>query len=192
MIDFLEHIDHQIILAINGWRSPFWDEIMWLISGKYTWIPLYFLLLFLAFRKLSTKAFIVFLIGTIVTVALADLISAQIIKEWVARYRPSHNLILENQLSYYKMSNGEFYQGGQYGFVSSHAANFFGIGTFIGLVLRPFYRKALGWLLVLAIVISYSRMYLGVHYMSDIIGGTILGVTIGYCTYRFIYKKVVE
>lgn len=190
MIDFLEHIDHQIILAINGWRSPFWDEVMWLISGRYTWLPLYLLLLFIAYRKLSTKAFVFFLFGTIITVGLADFISAQLIKEWVARFRPSHNLDLENQLSFYKMSNGEYYKGGQFGFVSSHAANFFGIGTFIGLVLRPFYRKALGWLMLLAIVIAYSRMYLGVHYMSDIIGGTILGVTVGYATYRFFYKKL--
>ena len=92
MIDYLESIDRSIVLAINGWHSPIMDEIMWTISGKTIWIPLYVLLIMLYYRRETFKNTLIFLLSAILVVGLADLISAKLIKELVLRARPSHNL----------------------------------------------------------------------------------------------------
>lgn len=187
MIEWLESLDYQLLLAVNGLRSGFLDEMMWIISGKLTWFPLYLLLIYYAFRKLDTKSFIYFLVIGIACVGLADFTATFGFKEQIARYRPSHHAILGDLLQYYEIKPGEFYRGGQYGFVSGHATNSFAIAIYFGL----FFRKAQPWLfwslITWAIVICYSRMYLGVHYPSDLIGGTILGstiATIGHFTWK--------
>ena len=74
MIDFLESIDRQLLLLINGWNSPFFDEVMWIVSGKLTWVPLYALLLFLMIRK-APRQWWVLIIGIAAAVTLADTIS---------------------------------------------------------------------------------------------------------------------
>ena len=127
MNNFLEEIDRQIVTLINSWNTPLLDEIMWIVSAKLTWIPLYLFLLFLAYRKLDRKTFFLFIGFVCAAVVLADLVSVHAFKNVFLRFRPSHNLILTNKLHYYEMASGEFYKGGKYGFVSSHAANFLAI-----------------------------------------------------------------
>lgn len=192
MIDYLESIDRYIVLAINGWHFPLLDEIMWVISSKLIWIPLYVLLVMMYYKMTTLKRTLVFIGSAIVVVALADLISAKLIKEIVMRVRPSHNLLLTNKLHFYQLENGDFYKGGAYGFVSSHAANFFGLFTFVSLVLRQYYRRVFLILMIVATLIGFSRIYLGVHYISDIIGGGLLGATIALFVYRFLFITIIE
>jgi undecaprenyl-diphosphatase len=193
MLDFLESIDHAIVLAINSLHTPLLDEIMWLISGKIIWIPMYLFLVYLAYQHFGKKNTIYFVVLVIAAIALSDLVSSKIIKESVERYRPSHNLELESQLHFYKQKNGEFYQGGEYGFVSSHAANFFAIALFVGLIFREKAPQLIYTLFSIAILVGFSRIYLGVHYLSDIIGGAIVGTIISFLLWKFVwFKRVVN
>lgn len=190
MIQFLKEIDHYIIVAINSCNSPFWDEIMWWVSAKITWFPLYIILLYLAYKKLKMNTFLLFIVFVVASVAIADIVSVHLFKDVFLRYRPSHNLLLTDRLHFYEIKHGEWYKGGQYGFVSSHATNYFAIATSVLLVLNSFYPKLKWVLLAIGVLICYSRMYLGVHYLSDIIAGAMLGSLIAYLLYRFAFLPI--
>jgi len=191
MLDYLESIDQSIVLAINSLHTPLLDEIMWLISGKIIWIPMYLFLIYLAYHYFGKKNTIYFVVLVITAIALSDLVSSQVIKKSVARYRPSHHVELAPQLHFYQQKNGEYYQGGQYGFVSSHAANFFAIAVFVGLIFRRNAPQLIYTLTTIAILVGFSRIYLGVHYLSDILGGAIVGITISFLLWKFVWVKKV-
>ena len=82
------------------------------------------------------------------------------------------------------MSNGTFYIGGKFGFVSNHATNMTIVGVLVYLFLKKHYPKSWIYLSILVLIISYSRIYLGVHYLSDIIGGWILGIILSISIFQ--------
>ncbi len=190
MIEWLKAIDSSIVLAINGIHNHFLDTLFWLFSGKLTWIPLYLLLLLFVWKYFGFRKMILFLVIVGATIALVDFTSVIFFKETFQRYRPSHHLVLSKQLYFHVAANGDVYKGGQYGFVSSHAANFFSLTILAGMTLRP-YRKNLIWLLlIIACMVSLSRVYLGVHYPSDVIVGGLWGATISYFSFRYLLKPL--
>jgi undecaprenyl-diphosphatase len=190
MIEYLESIDVAIVQLVNSWNTPFLDELMWIVSGRITWIPLYVFLIYLAIRQSGWKFGLIYLMCVALAVVLADLISTQGMKEVIQRYRPSHNLAIKDQLHYYQLGWGEYYVGGMYGFVSSHAANFFAIAVFSMLVLID-YKKWMNPLLIfIAVLVSFSRIYLGVHYFSDVFVGALVGMLIALLVYRFIFLNL--
>lgn len=185
MIDKLSKLDQEIFLWFNSHHTPFMDNVMVFISGKLEWIPLYALLLFFVYRKYN-KATLWVLIGAALVVTLADQSSVHLFKNVVQRYRPCHNLDIGHLVH---IVNGKC--GGRYGFVSSHAANTFGIATFLGFLLKyKFKSYPLTLLLLWAALVSYSRVYLGVHYTGDIFVGALLGVLIGYLVYRLVASMI--
>lgn len=190
MIEYFEELDRLIVVAINGLHTPFLDELMWLVSAKITWVPLYFILAYLAFKQLNRKQFYLFLVLVIAAVAITDLVSVHLFKNLFLRYRPSHNLLIMDQLHFYEIKPGEWYKGGQYGFVSSHAANFFAIAMACWLVLKKAYPSLVWWLLSIGSLICFSRMYLGVHYLSDIFVGALVGAFIAFGLFKFWYLPV--
>lgn len=192
MIEYLESLDRALVLTVNSWNTPFLDELMWWISAKITWFPLYFFLLYLAYRKIGLKAAFLFLVFVVLTIVIADTISVYALKETFQRYRPSHHVLLTEKLHYYYQGDNHYYQGGQYGFVSSHATNFFVIAWCFTLVFFKSYPKTVYFLFFCALIVCYSRLYLGVHYLTDIIGGALLGTTIAFLSYRFVWKIVVK
>lgn len=175
MIEWLEGIDRELLLAINGAHHPILDEIMWIISAKFTWIPLYVFLVYLAYQQFGRNGMLLFLGCILVCVALADLSSVHLFKNIFQRYRPTHNLDLSHQLHVYQYANGEFYRGGMYGFVSSHAANFAAVITFSLVILKRSW-WLVSSLLLIHVLVCYSRIYLGVHYPSDVAVGSLVGV----------------
>jgi undecaprenyl-diphosphatase len=189
MIDYLEGIDRMIVLTVNGWNNSFLDAFFWFISQRITWIPLYILIAFFAWKKLPKRQLVIFVILTILCVALADLVSVHLFKNVFLRYRPSHHADLTERLHFYLKANGEFYKGGMYGFVSSHAANFFALATFVSLSLNAVYPKLKWFLFSIAFLVSFSRLYQGVHYASDLFAGALLGISIAFILYRFVYLK---
>lgn len=192
MIEWLESLDRQIVLTVNGWNSPLLDEIMWVISGKITWIPLYVFLIYFGLQKLGWKKGLFYIGCVLIAVGCTDFICSGIIKEVFQRYRPSHNLLLTDSLHFYEFEDGSVYSGGQYGFVSSHAGNFFALAWMAGWSLKPYNKRILPILLILAVIISYSRIYLGVHYLSDIIGGFIVATTVSLIIYRLVYLRLIQ
>ena len=192
MIAIFEQIDRSIILFINGLHNSFLDQFMWIVSGKLTWIPLYLFIIYFSFVKLGKKNFTVFILLLLLSIGLSDFFASQIIKEYFQRYRPSHNLLLMNQLHLYEISEGNLYRGGQYGFVSSHAANFFAIASFVMLVFRSQFKWIPKLFIPIAVVVAYSRIYLGVHYFSDVFFGGLLGVLMAYLVYKFLYLRLIQ
>ena len=188
MLEQLLHIDTEILLAINGWHAPWADTLMWIISAKETWIPLYLLLVGLLvwrYRKpamTSVKclqkvpACVVMIVMIVMAVGAADFIASGILKDLVARPRPSRVPELEGVLH---IVNG--YRSGQYGFVSSHAANTMACGLLFALIWRK--KIATIGLMLWVAMNCYSRMYLGVHYPLDIIGGLVVGALVAVAAY---------
>lgn len=188
MIDQLEAIDRAIVLAINGWHTPFLDEFFWYTSARWVWIPAYIYLLWLSWKSFGKQA-VWFVLIVVATIVIADIGSVHLFKEAVQRYRPSHNTLLTNQLHYYLQKDGTNYMGGLYGFVSSHATNFFTLTVLIGLTLRSFYPKLVYWMLGCSVLVCLSRIYLGVHYFSDVFVGALWGSSVAYLVYRLVIKR---
>lgn len=188
MLERLIHIDTEILLVINGWHAPWADTLMWIISAKETWIPLYLLLIGLLvwryrqpattrvkwMQKVPACVLMIIVIG--LAVGAADFIASGILKDWVARPRPSRVPELEGVLH---LVNG--YKSGRYGFVSSHAANTMACGLLFSLIWR---KKITTCGLMLWVAANcYSRMYLGVHYPLDILGGLIVGALVAWAAF---------
>ena len=175
MPERLVNTDIRLFLWLNGHHSPFWDHIMWFISGKAEWLPLYLILLGYIIYRFKWQSLSI-LIAVIITITLADQLAVKAFKEVFERLRPSHNPDIEQLVH---IVNG--YRGGAYGFVSNHAANSFALAVFTSLLLRnKFYTAGI---LFWASLVSYSRIYLGVHYPGDILGGAMLGSLIAWLVY---------
>ena len=176
MLDFLVNIDRSLFFFFNGLHSPMFDVIMFKLTDGRAWTPLYLLVIFFLIKKWGWKSVIILvLLGIVITID--DRISSGILKPMVARLRPTHNPNIQDLVH---TVNG--YKGGMYSFVSSHAANAFGVATFLWLITR----KKIAWIWVMfiyAIIFSYTRLYLGVHYPADIICGALLGASVGYGVY---------
>ena len=197
-MDYLIHIDQQWLLAINGWHSEWADMLMWYISKSTTWLPLYALLVGLIVyrfgilspslcregrRGSSLLRVLIILAGFAVAVGVSDFVSSGIIKPWVCRLRPTHEPEIAGLIH---LVNG--YTGGLYGFVSSHAANTMACALLFALLYRNKY-ATVGLMLWVALN-CYSRMYLGVHYPADIIGGLAIGALMATLTYGMVRRLV--
>lgn len=180
MFETLEQFDRSILLAINSWHSGLFDSLMVYVSAIWIFTPLFFYWLYLAYRKEGAKKLLVLVAFVGLLVLLADQ-SANIVKHSVKRYRPTHNTEIQTRIH---TVNG--YTGGQYGFFSGHATNCFAIATLMFFLLssEPFWFRSLCF--VWAGLTAYSRMYLGVHYPSDILVGTLVGIFWGLVIYKFI------
>jgi undecaprenyl-diphosphatase len=189
MISWLESIDRSILLFINGLNTPFLDELMWFFSGKLSLIPFYLILLYFLKKENNWSNSGLICIGVFLTVLISDQTSVHLFKEIFQRYRPSHNLEISHLLHYYEIKPGDFYRGGTYGFISSHAANYFGMLGFVLPLFSEKYRILKVSSIVLGIIVSLSRVYLGVHYPSDVFLGAALGLLIGWSMNHFIYSR---
>ena len=168
-ISLLSEADRIILLAANSLHTPTLDSLMWEISRKWTWVPLYILLSAFVFRKYNTAGGIVCLLIIAAMITATDQTCAGIIRPVVCRLRPSSP---DNPLSSLLHLVND-YRGGRFGFPSCHAANTFALALFLSLLFknRLFTISIISW----SLLVSYSRLYLGVHYPSDILGGLLIG-----------------
>ena len=181
MIEFLNSLDTQLFLFLNGIHSAFFDSFMFTFSDKWIWVPFYVSILYLFIRYWKKESIWLFVV-LVLCILLADQTASGILKVWVQRPRPSRAEELEGLVH---IVNG--YRGGRFGFVSSHAANSFGLALFCSLLFR---RKAYTWILFLwAALTAYSRIYLGVHYPGDILGGIVVGLFAALLCF-FLLKKI--
>ena len=182
ILQTLDTLDKQWLLALNNDYPGFWDGLMYGISDKLTWIPFYIALIYILIKSLKKQSWLIIL-ALIVCIIIADQVSSGLIKELVHRLRPSRNPELENAVCLLKG-----YRGGKYGFVSSHAANSFGLALLTSLFFRN--RKYTISVFLWAAVVAYSRIYLGVHYPGDVIGGALVGVGAALLVYWLFTKTI--
>ena len=182
MLEFLIELDHKLFFIINGFHTTWLDQVMFWISKTAFWIPLYIGLVYLIIKTFKNKSWII--IGCVLlTILLADQTTSTGMKPIFQRFRPSRDPELKELVH---TVNG--YTGGKYGFASSHAANTMGIAIFFWLLFATRYR----WIWVLfvwSILVSYSRIYLGVHFPGDILVGSVLGLLSGFIGFN-LSKKI--
>ena len=177
MMEELIEMDKKILVFLNGFHSPMLDPVMLMITQTIFWTPLYALLIFLLFKVYKKEAWWI-LLGAAVTILLTDQITSTLMKPYFARLRPSHDPSMESLL--HIVGN---YRGGLYGFASGHAANTMGVALFVWLNLRKSYRW-IGLIFLWAILMSYTRIYLGVHYPGDIMVGGTIGLICGFVSFK--------
>jgi len=176
VIEYLVDIDKAMLVAVNGSYDLFQDALWWMVSSKWSSALIVLALLWILLHKNRRHALLV-LAMLVLAIVVADQVSSGIIKGLVERLRPSHEPSLSSVIH---IVNG--YHGGLYGFVSSHAANSVAVCTLIALVMR--HRAATLSLAAWAAMQCYSRVYLGVHYPGDILGGIVVGLLAGWLVWR--------
>lgn len=172
----LIEIDQSVFLYLNGKHTPFWDAVMVLFTGTGFWLLFYLPLLYFIIKKYGVKAFVVLFM-----LAFAILISDQfsgLIKDTVQRFRPTHDPGIQS------LVHSVVTKGGQYGFFSSHASNAFTTAAFTAFLFRNSRYSLV--ILFWATLISYTRIYLGLHYPLDILAGMTFGIFLGYGTYKLL------
>ena len=174
MIETLTSLDEQILLFFNGNHTPFLDEAMSLITGKWIWIPFYLILIDLLFKRLGPKYAALTLIAVVLAILMADQICASVIRPYIGRLRPCHP---DNPIFGAITLVKDIHPQG-YSWPSCHAANTFALATLLSCVMRS--RKFTAMIFIWATVVSISRLYCGVHYPTDILCGAAFGSAFGY------------
>lgn len=178
LINTIEGIDQQVFLYLNGMHHPVMDSVMAWLSDKLVWIPFYAVLLFFIIRKYRIRSAYI-LIALALVIAGADQFTSGFMKPFFDRLRPCYEPALEGLVHLVEGC------GGRYGFASSHAANTFGLAAFIWLLFKDSWPGT--WLIFFwALIVSYSRIYLGVHYPLDIVTGALVGLLIAWVVFRLL------
>lgn len=181
----LVELDHEIYLFLNNLGNPTWDDFWNFITNKFASIPFYALLVFFLYKALGIKRLLLTLVLIAALITVTDQLS-NLFKDFFQRPRPCRQEGIMEYARYVAV------RCGSYGFFSAHAASSSALVVFLGLILRQYWKNILSVLIVWGILVSYSRIYIGVHYPGDILMGWTLGIAIGFFFYflhRFLLKK---
>ena len=175
MLDFFTDLDTQLMLFLNGWHTPYWDNFMWLYSSKWVWLPFYAAFVFVILRNFKWRVSALIFVAIFLTIFFADQITATLLRPIFHRLRPCN---LDNPLSQFihVVAND---RGGAYGFPSAHAANAFGFVFFFHYLFRRSWLSLL--LFAWALMMCYTRIYLGRHYPGDLLVGAIVALLVRVC-----------
>jgi membrane-associated phospholipid phosphatase len=185
MLNALYELDLQWFFAINrGMGNAFFDSLLPWCRTPLFWVPFYLFLLVFALLHFERRTFRLFLAGMLLTVAITDVVSSQLIKKNVQRLRPCNTHLVQD---YVQLRVD--YCGTGYSFPSSHASNHFGIAMYLPVFFGPFFgRWTRALLLFWAFLVSFSQIYVGVHYPFDVLFGGILGGFVGWVIQAFVHK----
>lgn len=186
MLESMLSYERDFFFLINGNHTEMLNYVMWIFSSTAIWAPLVVVFLFAFIYKKGWKEWLPILLAVALVILLCDQFTSTLCKPLFARYRPTHHPLFMEQV---QIVFG--YTGGRYGFMSSHAANTFGFAAFTAMLFR--YKPYTFIVFLWAAITGYSRIYLGVHFISDVICGAIAGIIIGimvYKLYSFAIKKL--
>ncbi|MGL4410552.1 MAG: phosphatase PAP2 family protein [Bacteroidales bacterium] len=182
MIEYLDNLDRAVTLFLNGFHTPWFDNLLFNYSKMWVWVPFYILyIVHLAIK--SGRKNLWWLLAIVLTIFISDQISSGILKPLVERFRPSHDPEMKDLIH---IVNG--YRGGRFGFTSSHASNSVAAATLLMLIIRS--RRQTIMLIVWAAIMGYSRIYLGVHYLGDVLCGSMIGVFAGWVSYSLLSSRM--
>ena len=177
--------ERDFFFFLNGNNSALWDNFFYIYTNKWTWVIFYICFLLVFFKKNSWKEIVCVLTAILLLFFLTEQISSGFFKPFFHRFRPTHHPDFM-----YQVKTVFNYRGGLYGFISSHAANSFGFATFCALIFR---NKLFTFTIMLfATLNAYSRIYIGVHFISDVIVGAIIGMILAismYLLYNFVRRR---
>ena len=182
MIENIKKIDWELFLFINSKHNAFFDSIMYYSSEKYFWIPFYTVLIIIIIKTYKRKSILIFIFISFL-ITLCDQTS-NLFKNYFQRLRPSHEASLSNLIHLNKAG-----VGGKYGFFSAHASNTFGLIVFLAMLLPYKYNYIKIVLILWGLLVTYSRVYNGVHYPTDILVGISIGAIYGYI-FSILYKQI--
>lgn len=181
MLEQILVYEKPVFLFLNGSNSKLLDAIMWLFSGAIMWIPIAIFFIYSLTYKKNIKEWLPVFLAIGLLILFCDGFSSHICKPLFERFRPTHHPMFMEEV---KTIFG--YRGGKYGFISGHATNFFGFAMFSALIMKN--RIYTFIIFVWAAIIAYSRIYLGVHFISDIVAGMLAGLVLGAITYGIYYQ----
>lgn len=175
-LDEIIALDKSLLLQWNGSDSLFLDGFMWMYSTTWLWIPLAIMFFVVVLRNNKMRDSILIFLLLALLIAVADRFSSGFCKPFFQRFRPTHDPEISSLV--HVVNN---YRGGMYGFISSHTANTFAVFSFTALLFKNYTYTF--FILLWALISSYSRVYLGVHYFGDVLFGMLSGVVIGSLFY---------
>ena len=175
--------ERELFLSLNGAHSLYADIFLWLYSGPAGWVPIVIFATGCIIAKTKWKEWGLLVLSLGLVILFCDLLSSHFTKPFFARLRPTHHPLFMDEV---KTVFGK--QGNLYGFVSGHSANSFGLMMFTALFFK--YKPYTGFITLWAVIMVYSRIYLGMHFISDVVGGILAGMLIGFLVYRlFLYAR---
>jgi len=183
MLEELLQQDKTLFLYLNGLGSDSWDAFWLFVTNKWTGsAPVYALLLILSYIKFGLKKTLLIVLSVGVLIGVTDQL-ANFFKYGVGRFRPCHDEEINSLMRLVKSSCG-----GKYGYFSAHAANSFALAVFFINVLKKHIRFIWILLLVWAVLVAYSRIYVGVHFPLDVVTGMLIGSILGWIFYSLMGK----
>lgn len=186
MLNQLLEYDKELFLFLNNLGTPTWDGFWLFYTTKINWIPFYALLLYLIYKNVSKKAFLVTVLMVALMVAFTDQVT-NLFKHGFERLRPCYTAGVKDVMRLVKSSCG-----GKFGYFSGHASNSMSVAVFVGLLLRQHYKYLVFVLIFWSAMMAYSRIYVGVHFPLDVMSGMMFGAISGFLFYKltqFFWKK---
>lgn len=181
----LVELDREIFLFLNNLGNPTWDDFWNFVTNKFASIPFYALLVFFMYKALGLKRTLLTLLLVAGLITITDQLS-NFFKHFFERPRPCRQ---EGVMEYARFVA---VRCGRYGYFSAHAASSAALTIFLGLILKNYWKHIFYVLIFWALLVSYSRIYIGVHYPGDVLTGWILGILIGYLFFllhKYLLKK---
>ncbi len=179
-------LDSQATLAVNGSSSLFWDNVMSTVTSTFSWSLLIIMLFYIIFKNNRIKESLTIILCLALMIFTMDTICHDLVKQTVARWRPT-----QDPQIMYLVDTVNGYRGGRYGFFSGHASNTFCVAMFLAWLFR--YGRITCILFLWAATTTYTRLYLGVHYVGDVVVGALAGCLVGflfYLLYNWVHSKL--